>query len=202
MLVGAQNWKAWRDSACDFVVDLRVVISVVVLATFIAVHLYAVGEAQAVDGLIAGDFVGALLICTGVVLRSWAAGYLRKGCDLTTKGPYSLCRHPLYVGSWLLFVGFAAMLRWWSYLTPVTVILSGVYAATTLREERRMAQKFGSRWHSYAAKTPRFVPWRPDWYAAGIWDVRQWIRSREYRAATAALVCLCGILVVRRCFGV
>src|SRR5262245_20526587 len=42
--------------------------------------------------------LGVLSVLTGVALRSWAAGILRKNAELTTTGPYGLIRNPLYVG--------------------------------------------------------------------------------------------------------
>src|SRR5438874_11478864 len=38
----------------------------------------------------------ALLVC-GVGLRSWAAGIVCKFQQVTTTGPYRLCRNPLYL---------------------------------------------------------------------------------------------------------
>ena len=50
---------------------------------------------------------GAILSAAGEILRVWAAGHLRKGQEVTTSGPYRFVRHPLYVGSAVMGVGFA-----------------------------------------------------------------------------------------------
>ena len=198
---GATAWNRWTDFVGDLLVDGRVVISVVTLTLFAVGHLMFRSTSAGFASASSIDAAGVVLIAAGVGWRSWAAGYLRKGCDLTTKGPYSLCRHPLYVGSLLMFVGFAVVLHWWNYLPSVALLLTLVYGATVLREERRLEQKFGPRWRTYAAATPRFIPWRFSRYVAGIWDVRQWIRSREYRAAAVAGFTTCAWFAARLTLG-
>lgn len=177
-------WTPIRDALVDF----RVVITVLAAGAFIIGHVLRWEHVESGSAATIARVVGSLLIVLGILLRSWAAGHLRKGCDLTIKGPYSLCRHPLYLGSLLLFVGFSLALGWWSYLPAVATVLVAVHFVTTLREEDRLAQKFGGRWQEYVRATPRFIPWRPTQFAAGYWDVRQWLRSREYRAAATALL--------------
>ena len=50
---------------------------------------------------------GAALAAVGEGLRIWAAGHLEKGREVTASGPYRLSRHPLYLGSTLIALGFA-----------------------------------------------------------------------------------------------
>lgn len=51
--------------------------------------------------------LGALLAACGEAVRVWAAGHLRKGEEVTRSGPYRFARHPLYMGSFVIGVGFA-----------------------------------------------------------------------------------------------
>ncbi len=197
----ATAWNRWTGFVGDLLVDGRVAISVVALTLFAVGHLMFDSTRAEVATPSSSDVAGVVLIAAGVGWRSWAAGHLRKGCDLTTKGPYSLCRHPLYVGSLLMFVGFALVLHWWNYLPSVALLLALVYRATVLREERRLEQKFGPRWRAYAATTPRFLPWRFSRFSAGMWDLRQWLRSREYRAAAVAGLATCAWFVARVALG-
>src|SRR5438132_6969037 len=46
---------------------------------------------------------GWLTLMGAILLRLWAMLYVggRKGTSLATAGPYAMCRHPLYVGSFL-----------------------------------------------------------------------------------------------------
>src|SRR5207244_4469684 len=53
---------------------------------------------------------GLMLILAGVAFRLAAYGCIKKHEVLATSGVYSLCRHPLYLGSILLTMGFCCLL--------------------------------------------------------------------------------------------
>jgi protein-S-isoprenylcysteine O-methyltransferase Ste14 len=143
--------------------------------------------------------VGLWLVLFGVGLRVWAAGTLHKATTLTTTGPYSLVRHPLYVGSYLMMLGFCALLADWVTLLAVLGPLSIIYMLRLRREERTLSQRFGEAWRRYAQTTPRFLPraWRataPRGEAEtgggpfSHWRLSLWRRNHEYRASSAALL--------------
>jgi len=48
-------------------------------------------------------------IFAGIFLRTWSAGCIVKKSKLTTLGPYSIVRHPLYLGSFLTGIGFTIL---------------------------------------------------------------------------------------------
>ena len=50
--------------------------------------------------------VGLALVVVGQVFRIYAAGYIFKNKQLATTGPYSLVRHPLYLGNFIILIGF------------------------------------------------------------------------------------------------
>src|SRR5262245_47766090 len=54
--------------------------------------------------------IGLLLVVGGVALRTWAAGTLKKNQALTMTGPYRIIRNPLYVGSFLMALGFCTLI--------------------------------------------------------------------------------------------
>ncbi|HUT86260.1 MAG TPA: methyltransferase, partial [Elusimicrobiales bacterium] len=49
---------------------------------------------------------GLVIISLGEAIRLWASGYLKKDKELAVTGPYRIVRHPLYVGSFLIALGF------------------------------------------------------------------------------------------------
>jgi protein-S-isoprenylcysteine O-methyltransferase Ste14 len=171
------------------IADWRVVISFVLLTVFL---LRRAGKLGA-DGTAAPDSaaylaIGWFAVLLGAWLRSWSAGILRKGCDLSTSGPYSLCRHPLYLGSFLMLVGFCHLLAPPVEYGPIVAAIALVHLATMQNEETRLAARFGARWTDYARRTPMIVPWRPAAFAAARWNVRVWLRAREYRAMASSLL--------------
>ena len=57
--------------------------------------------------------VGAGVSLLGLLLRAWASGHLRKNDALATSGPYAYTRNPLYLGSFIMGLGFTlASGRW------------------------------------------------------------------------------------------
>ena len=98
---------------------------------------------------------------------------VRKDHALITEGPYSVVRHPSYVGSLMLGVGavlchvspgswyrecigwdtvagraFTAVWVGWSLLVPALLM------ARAKREDEVLRKEFGSEWEAYAQRTP------------------------------------------------
>jgi protein-S-isoprenylcysteine O-methyltransferase Ste14 len=135
----------------------------------------------------------AALVAAGLAVRSWASGTLRKGQALTTWGPYRLCRHPLYLGSVLVIAGFCLLLPDLVNVLAVLGLVALLYGLTIVREERRLAIKYGDEWRSYVAATPRLLPLRLAPEVTGPWSFAQWYRSREHRALLAAPAALAAL---------
>ena len=91
----------------------RVAISVVLFTALVFLDMFVFQSRprdiwQWSDPLVA---VSELLILVGLLIRSWAAGTLRKKKHLATTGPYAWIRNPLYAGSFLMMAGFAALVQ-------------------------------------------------------------------------------------------
>src|SRR6476660_9023002 len=52
-------------------------------------------------------WIGGSLAFVGIVIRAWATGHIRKNDELTVSGPYALTRNPLYLGSFIIGMGFS-----------------------------------------------------------------------------------------------
>ena len=92
---------------------------------------------------------GAIVAAAGELLRIWAAGHLVKGREVTASGPYRFTRHPLYLGSTLIGIGFAVA----SHRALPAVLVLGYMAITLVAamrsEERHLTEKFGSAYPDY-----------------------------------------------------
>ncbi len=104
--------------------------------------------------------VAWLAFLAGGGLRLWATLYIggRKSESVITEGPYSICRNPLYVGTFLIGVALALFLQ--SLLVLVAVVLGmAVYASGTIpAEEVFLGEKFGAPYSDYLRRTPRYLP--------------------------------------------
>jgi len=179
----------------DFLVDRRVRLSVVICLLVVGLNL-ALGQLPHAfynyrDPV---AIMGLLSLVAGLALRSWAAGILLKGKALTTIGPYGMCRHPLYLGTTLIVTGIAIIFPGFINSLPALAALALIFGLTIRREEQRMANKYGTAWDAYAARTPRIVPRLPETFLQG-WSVAQWRRSREYNALLAATALLISFAV-------
>jgi protein-S-isoprenylcysteine O-methyltransferase Ste14 len=97
--------------------------------------------------------VGAVVGVAGEAIRFWASGHLEKGLEVTSSGPYRLSRHPLYVGSSLLGLGFALASRQ-PFVVALVVVYLGVWLSVAARlEEATLRSKFGNAYDQYAGGT-------------------------------------------------
>lgn len=83
-------------------------------------------------------------------------GAVPRARALVTSGPYSVVRHPLYVGEIVAFFG-AILVDLSAYKVAVFVLLALVQAYRATQEEKVLTEAF-PEYADYAATTSRFVP--------------------------------------------
>ena len=127
--------------------------------------------APTVGSVLAGAAVSVL----GQALRVWAAGHIEKGAEVTRSGPYRLMRHPLYVGSAIMAIGFGIAAA--SIGTAVLVLgyFLVTYVAAMRSEEATLDEKFDGEYAAYRAGRAAEVVRR---FSAQ----RAFGRNREYRS--------------------
>lgn len=138
--------------------------------------------------------VGSGVALIGLLIRAWAAGHIRKAQDLATSGPYAHTRNPLYLGTFVLGIGFTiASGVWWLALLFCALFI-GIYLPVMRVEEDDMRQIFGTDFEEYALHVPLFIPRLNAWRAEdGRFDRRLYLRYREYRAAIGAAVAIAAL---------
>jgi protein-S-isoprenylcysteine O-methyltransferase Ste14 len=110
----------------------------------------------------AGPFhiVSNVLIIAGffVISASWRVLHEAQGKGaLATTGPYSLVRHPQYVGFILVMFGF--LLQWPTLLTlAMFPVLVWMYVRLARTEEQDVIATFGDAYRLYAKTVPAFFP--------------------------------------------
>jgi protein-S-isoprenylcysteine O-methyltransferase Ste14 len=142
----------------------------------------------------------------GLMIRSLVQGYARSGTSarntrqrraarLNTTGMYSLCRHPLYLGNYL--ISFGVLLFFTSpYLLAVFSLLFGLYyERIILVEEAFLAERFGDAHREWVARTPVFLPRFSGWRQPKVPFRFSTVLRREY---TTVLL----IVVAMTCFEV
>jgi hypothetical protein len=101
---------------------------------------------------------GLPFILAGAIIRTLAAGTIKKNEVLTDTGPYGICRNPLYLGSFLISAGLVIASRNIFILLYFIVFFPLAYIPAILGEEGFLAGKFGESYFAYKKKTPAFLP--------------------------------------------
>jgi protein-S-isoprenylcysteine O-methyltransferase Ste14 len=140
---------------------------------------------------------GSIIVFLGLLLRGWACGHLRKISELDTSGPYSYTRNPLYLGSFLVTVGFAiASGVWWLALLSIIFFL-GIYLPVMNVEKNELEEVLGDEYRDYASGVPVFVPRLTPWRRSERrFDFQLYLRHGEYLAAIGVAFTL-AILAVK-----
>ncbi len=81
----------------------------------------------------------------------------RAEATLVTHGPYRWVRHPFYVTAALLMASVTVLAANW-LIGVSSLIVMGLLAIRTPKEEQMLIERFGQQYRDYMAKTGRFVP--------------------------------------------
>jgi protein-S-isoprenylcysteine O-methyltransferase Ste14 len=121
--------------------------------------------------ILAGFVIAAL----GQAWRIYAAGVIYKNKRLATTGAYSLVRHPLYLGNFLILAGFTLACANWAVVAVVAFFLLFYYPAAIRYEDHKLQGLFGDEWQAWGTRTPAMFPTRLRWRANedAEWDAKQ-----------------------------
>lgn len=125
------------------------------------------GEGRIVAGLV--------IAAVGQAWRIYAAGVIYKNKRLASTGAYSLVRHPLYLGNFLILGGFTlAAANIWVALVVAFFFLF-YYPAAIRYEDRKLEDIFGDEWREWSKGRPAMLPYRFQWRAHqdADWNLRQ-----------------------------
>jgi protein-S-isoprenylcysteine O-methyltransferase Ste14 len=135
-------------------------------------------------------WLGLAVAFVGLLIRAWAAGHIVKNEQLTTTGPYSHSRNPLYFGSFVLAAGFALAAHW-SLLLVVAALFAFIYGPTIEQERTEIRRRFPDTYPDFEANVPAFVPRLTPWRrqtAAESFSFSRYMRQREWQAGLAFVV--------------
>ena len=127
---------------------------------------------------------GIGIAAIGVLLRAWACGHLRKSKELDVSGPYAHTRNPLYLGTFIIALGFGvASGSWWLFIL-VAVYIGSIYFPVMNVEAVVLEERLGRVYREYADNVPlifpRLMPWKK---ADRRFDFQLYLKNGEYNAA-------------------
>lgn len=161
----------------------------------------------AVPLLVPGDqaphtwLLGLLMVAVGELIRLAgvaAAGTVtrrrsRNVQRLVDYGAFAWCRNPLYVGNWLVWLGFTVVSGVLWFLPMAALIFALEYHYIVRYEEGVLESIFGAEYLAYKTRTPRWFPRPPSAPSSGphawgeaIWSERSTVL--QYVTLIAAFV--------------
>jgi protein-S-isoprenylcysteine O-methyltransferase Ste14 len=160
-----------------------------VLAAIVAVILFSLAKDNELSP--AWFIPGAAAAFLGEWLRLWAAGHLRKNKQLTTTGPYSYVKNPLYIGMLLITIGYSAMAQ------NIYILLGGfvwffIYYAPYKKkqENEKLVSSFGDAWTVYDKAVPDYLPRFSPWQGRGTnrWSYEVVKENSEHETAVGVFI--------------
>jgi protein-S-isoprenylcysteine O-methyltransferase Ste14 len=162
---------------------------------FLAVPLLAPGRMS-----LANWIGGALLVAAGEAIRLAgvaAAGTVtrrrsREVQRLVTYGVFGWVRNPLYVGNFLIWMGFTVISGVYWFLPIAALLFALEYTLIVRYEEGVLESIFGPSYLAYKSRTPRWLPRPPNGVdrESGPHDWREALRSE-----TSTFLAYAGLVV-------
>ena len=119
--------------------------------------------------------IGLAMAVFGQVFRIYAAGFIHKNKQLASTGPYALVRHPLYLGNFLILVGFALAANNLYVWIGVALFFLIWYPAAISYEDNKLEEIFQDEWRAWSKNIRAIIPGRFKWadLKAEGWDTYQ-----------------------------
>ena len=147
--------------------------------------------------------IGAIASIIGLIMRAWASGHIRKNQDLAVSGPYAYTRNPLYVGSFVMGIGFAIASGVWWLGIPFSIVFLRIYLPVMRVEAKELTDIFGDSFKKYAEEVPLFIPrlskYEDENGSPKGFEMELYRESQEYQAALGVAFAL-GILAMKANF--
>ena len=159
---------------------------------FIFAPLVLIAARPTIGSLIAGSFVAL----SGLAIRAWASGHLKKNEEMATRGPYAHTRNPLYFGTLLMGGGVTVSTGTFWLVALFVVLYLIIYLPVMLAEAETVHSLFPEEYMHYSRQVPLFLPrlkpyrFKDTRPAESLepsphkgFDSTLYLRHREYRAA-------------------
>jgi protein-S-isoprenylcysteine O-methyltransferase Ste14 len=145
------------------------------------------------------------LICFGVsflgqVVRAMTVGFTPKGTSgrntsegqvaetLNQTGIYSVVRHPLYLGNFLMWLGLFMFIGIWWFVLICALAYWLYYERIMYAEEEFLRRSYSARYEAWASRTPAFLPRLSGWVPSTLHFSLRNVLKREYNGMFATVI--------------
>lgn len=152
--------------------------------------------------------ISVIISLLGICVRAYTIGTTPRGTSgrntkqqvakqLNTKGIYSIVRHPLYVGNYLMWAGlliFTANI----YLFIIASLLYWIYYERIMYvEECHLEKQFGDVFFQWSTQVPAFIPSFKKYKKSDITFSIKTVLRREYSGLFAITLCFVVVDYIR-----
>ncbi len=121
------------------------------------------------------EFGCFLVSIFGLFIRIYAVGYSADNTSgrntsagqiadsINTTGLYSICRHPLYVGNFFMWLGICGFTENFWFIIAFILLYWLYYERIMYAEEAFLTSTYGEKYTNWASKVPAFVPNLSTW---------------------------------------
>lgn len=145
------------------------------------------------------SYVAFILSALGFAIRIYAVGTAARGTSgrntgdqvadaLNITGMYSMVRHPLYLGNYLIWIGIVAYTLNPYFIIIVTLLYWLYYERIMLAEEMHLTRSYGDKYLSWASSVPAFIPSLKLFKPAAIPMSWKTVLTREENGVLAAVI--------------
>ena len=135
----------------------------------------------------------------GLAIRCITVAHLPKGTSgrsttkqiaesLNTTGMYSIHRHPLYFGNFIIYFGLILSVQVWWFTALMGLVVFFYLERIMLAEERFLLEKFGAPYVEWARVTPAYWPRFRIWSQDRLPFSMRNVLKREYSGFFAIIV--------------
>ena len=145
-------------------------------------------------------WIGLSLVVIGESIRIWAVGYIGNRSrtlrddvtGLEIRGPYALCRNPLYVANILIWAGIGGVTSWlWLVVWLVLII---PYYNVIVRFEESNLHSIGASYMSYLKAVGRWFPSQNQLSEVKVTSDQKWNLFAALRSERTTLCAIVSIL--------
>lgn len=135
----------------------------------------------------------------GLFVRAITVGHTPKGTSgrntdkqmaacLNHTGIYSVVRHPLYLGNFLMWLGLFLFIGIWWFVAICALAYWLYYERIMFAEEEFLRRSYPNTYESWAKHTPAFIPRLTGWQAASLPFSLRNVLKREYNGVLAMVL--------------
>jgi len=161
----------------NFLFKYRSFLPLLILTCGLSVYVFNhLNRAVPYSGLLY-DLICISISLFGLLIRVFAVGFSGDNTsgrntaegqiadEINKSGAYSLCRHPLYVGNFFMWLGIALFTQDLWFVCFFVLLYWLYYERIIFAEEAYLRDKYGEGYEAYSAGTPLIIPsvkgWKP-----------------------------------------